>query len=146
MNQIKESCYVQHGSAKPVMILSKQDSSDLLQSVKTHDANKFWSIMPKIQSKGTKKLKNIPIRLYIPVSDKVIDVPLEPFCPDGSQRKLGDVLHQTLPDLFPSTKNNILAKPVLHGVTVPLDAPLVELFYEGLYVDGFLHISIILIS
>jgi len=143
---VKESCYVQHGTAKPVMVLSRQDSSDLWDSVKMHDFNKYWSIMPKITNKNTKKLKNVPIRLYIPVSDKVVDVPIECYDSNGKETNLGDALHKVVPDLFPSARNNIIAKPVLHGITVPLEAPLSELFYEGLYVDGFLHISIILIG
>lgn len=146
VNQVKESCYVQHGTAKPVMVLSKQDSSDLWKSVENHDVQKFWSIMPKITSKSSKKLKNIPLRLYLPVSDKVIDVPIEAYQSDGDPTKLGDALHKVVPDLFPSTKNNIIAKPVLHGITLPLNIPLTELFYECIYVDGFLHVSIVLIS
>ncbi len=128
------------------MVLSKQDSSDLWKSVEDHDVQKFWSIMPKITSKSSKKLKDIPLRLYLPVSDKVIDVPIEAYQPDGDPTKLGDALHKVVPDLFPSTKNNIIAKPVLHGITLPLNIPLTELFYECIYVDGFLHVSIVLIS
>lgn len=146
VNQVKESCYIQHGTSKPVMILSKQDSSELWSSVQTHDFNKFWSIMPKITGNSSKKLKTIPLRLYLSVSDKVINLPIEAYNSEGDPTRLGEALHKIVPDLFPSTKNYIMAKPVLHGVTIPLDIALTELFRETLYVDGFLHMSIVLIT
>ncbi|CCH42944.1 Autophagy protein 5 [Wickerhamomyces ciferrii] len=146
VNQLKESCYVQHGTAKPVMILSKQDSSDLWNSIKHHDYELFWSNMPKIQSRNSRRLKNIPIRLYLPASDKVVDLPVTAYDSEDTTVTLGQALKNVLPDLFPSVRTNIIAKPVLHGVTIPLETPLADLYYEAIYIDGFLHVSIVLIS
>ncbi|ONH66013.1 Autophagy protein 5 [Cyberlindnera fabianii] len=144
MNQIKESCYVQHGTAKPVMVLSKNDSSDLWSSVETHDFKQFWSIFMKIAPKTVDKLKHVPSRFYITVSDKVIDLPFSPLNPSSEEpQTLGSVLHELLPDLFPSSKNYILAKPVLHGIVIPSNTLVGEIYFDAVYVDGFLHFAII---
>ena len=55
---------------------------------------------------------------------------------------MGQVLHSILPQLFPTARAAVLARPVIHGVIVAMDTPLVELMYSAVYSDGFLHISL----
>jgi autophagy-related protein 5 len=144
MNQVKESCYVQNGTAKPIMSLSKQLSSDLWKSVETHNFNLFWSIFPKIIPK---ELKHIPVRFHLTLSNTVIDVPVRPtVTTTGELVQLGAVLKQVLPDLFNNKTSKITAKPVIHGINIPLETPLVELYKEVLYIDGFLHCSILMLA
>ncbi|PYI18785.1 hypothetical protein BO99DRAFT_433318, partial [Aspergillus violaceofuscus CBS 115571] len=40
---------------------------------------------------------------------------------------VGSALHALLPNLFPSRRTPVLAKPVLHGAAVPMAAPVEEL-------------------
>lgn len=98
----------------------------------------------KITPKTVDKLKHVPSRFYITVSDKVIDLPFSPLNPSSEEPKtLGSVLHELLPDLFPSSKNYILAKPVLHGIVIPSNTLVGEIYFDAVYVDGFLHFAII---
>lgn len=59
---------------------------------------------------------------------------------------VGTALNARLPQLFPSKRTCILARPMVHGVELPLGAPLLELLRDALYPDGFLHVSIVMIS
>lgn len=140
VNQVKESCYVLNGSSKPIMSLSKQLSSDLWKSVEKHDYDLFWSIFPKIIPL---EFKNIPIRFHLTLSNRIIDVPVKPVNNKDEYQSLGEVLIHVLPDIF---KSKHIAKPILHGINIPLETPLVELYKECLYLDGFLHFSILITS
>ncbi|CAG8452331.1 4413_t:CDS:2 [Acaulospora colombiana] len=59
---------------------------------------------------------------------------------------LGDVLHQILPELFPSPQpsENAFAVPVIHGVIPRLDTPIVGASQNLCYPDNFLHIVVLL--
>ena len=61
-------------------------------------------------------------------------------------QNLGTALHTILPALFPSRRTPILAKPVLHGGVVPLGAPIEELLRGAAYLDGWLHLGIMMIG
>jgi autophagy-related protein 5 len=43
-----------------------------------------------------------------------------------------------MPGLFPSSRDPVLASIILHGATVPFEAPLVDLMREAAYPDGWL--------
>jgi autophagy-related protein 5 len=51
-----------------------------------------------------------------------------------------------VPALFPSTRVETIAKPVLHGIVLRLNTPLLELMYDAIYPDGFLHIALIMMA
>ena len=59
---------------------------------------------------------------------------------------LGMVLHGLLPTLFPSRRTPVLAKAVLHGVTVPMSAFIEELMRVAAYMDGWVHLSVVMIN
>lgn len=59
---------------------------------------------------------------------------------------VGSLLNMRLPELFPSKRTCILARPIVHGVEVPLSVPLLELIQEACYADGFVHLSIVMMS
>lgn len=58
---------------------------------------------------------------------------------------LGQALKDLLPSLFPSSRDPILAKVVMHGGTVPFEAPLEELMREASYPDGWLCLVVIVL-
>ncbi|KAL9619227.1 MAG: hypothetical protein Q9160_006162 [Pyrenula sp. 1 TL-2023] len=55
---------------------------------------------------------------------------------------LGAALHSLLPTLFPSKRNLVYARPVLHGAPVPMAAPLEELVRWCGYADGWLGVVV----
>ena len=59
---------------------------------------------------------------------------------------LGTALHALLPSLFPSRRTPILAKPVLHGGVVPMAAVLEDLIRGAAYLDGWLHLGVMMLG
>ena len=59
---------------------------------------------------------------------------------------LGTALHSLLPSLFPSRRIPILARPLLHGAQIPLNAHLEDLARCACYADGWLNVVIVLNS
>lgn len=107
------------------------------------DFDIFWSITTKILPSRA-SLRNVPLRVYLPGSNKTIEAPLPSLKSDSSPHTLGSALHSYLPEIFPSKRTCILARPVLHGVVVPMAADLVDLLYQAMYTDGFLHVSVVM--
>lgn len=58
---------------------------------------------------------------------------------------LGMALKDMMPELFPSSRDPVLANVILNGVSVPFDAPLVELMREAAYPDGWLCLVVVLL-
>lgn len=59
---------------------------------------------------------------------------------------VGTALNGLLPSLFPSPVAAIFARPVLHGAVLPMKAPVEELMRAAAYADGWIHLSISMIS
>lgn len=59
---------------------------------------------------------------------------------------LGSALYLLLPALFPSRRTPILAKAVLHGAVVPMGAPVEELLRGAAYLDGWLHLGVVMMG
>ncbi|KAL2863780.1 autophagy protein 5 [Aspergillus lucknowensis] len=55
---------------------------------------------------------------------------------------IGSVLHSILPNLFPSRRTPVLAKPVLHGAAVPMSASVEEVVRCSAYGDGWVYIVV----
>ncbi|KAL4815878.1 autophagy protein 5 [Aspergillus spinulosporus] len=55
---------------------------------------------------------------------------------------IGTALHSILPNLFPSRRTPVIAKPVLHGAQVPMSAPVEEVVRAAAYGDGWVYIVI----
>ena len=64
----------------------------------------------------------------------------------GEPITVGAALRMMVPELFLSTRANLIAKPVIHGIVIPLNTPLVELMKEASYPDGFLHVAVAMMS
>lgn len=59
---------------------------------------------------------------------------------------LGAALHTLLPTLFPSRRTPILAKAVLHGAVVPMGALVEELMRGAAYLDGWVHVGVMMMG
>lgn len=58
--------YLRNGTGKTVMSLSKEDSTQLWESVKQHSYSLFNPINQKLLNPQGINLRHIPIKLYLP--------------------------------------------------------------------------------
>ncbi|CAG8609105.1 10404_t:CDS:2 [Ambispora gerdemannii] len=176
MSMIKEADFLRNGSTKKVMNLSKNDQTQLWdglwsifivlftsfvcilhkclnnlincnQIYRTENYERFWSVNYRLVINDGQMPRHIPLRIYLPENCPVIQEPVTPVDENGNQLTLGDVLHQILPDLFPSPvagENNSTAAPVIHGVIPQLEMPIVWASQNLCYPDNFLHIVVLM--
>lgn len=146
LNQIKEACCVKDGNSRAIMNLSKPDTIALWESVLNHSFDTYWASVDKMLSGPTSGIKAIPLKVYLPGGNQVVHIVVPPSREEDETQytTLGMALSNQFPELFPSKRTCILARPVLHGVVPSLTAPLVELLQEAMFVDGFLHIGIVM--
>lgn len=62
----------------------------------------------------------------------------------GQRQTIGTALNNILPGLFPNTRLPLVAEPVLHGATLPLDSGVEDLTRSTAYSDGWLHIAFVM--
>ncbi|KAK0261784.1 hypothetical protein B0A54_10109 [Friedmanniomyces endolithicus] len=166
-NAMKEADFVRNGTARTAMSLSKQDSDSLWQAVRSHDRVLFNTINTKLLNPPGLELRNVPLKIYLPTSASRTTasetIPEEGKPPAGHIRvvqalipiqqsssrqpqTLGTALNSTLPAIFPSRRNPLLAQPVLHGAAAPMTANLAELSRAAAYTDGFLHVAVVMLG
>lgn len=139
MNQMKEACYILNNSSKIMMSMSKERSDVFYRSVVNCDSRTFESCFRSFLPTTISQIHNIPIKIHLPLANKVVRPSLDAV---SAKLTLGEVLQRLIPDLFPSNMMLTIAVPISHGVTVPLDAPIIQLYMLLKYVDGFLHINV----
>ncbi|CAI2192434.1 20458_t:CDS:2 [Funneliformis geosporum] len=140
MSMIKEADFLRNGSTKKVMNLSKNDQTQLWdglwssssQKYRTENYDRFWSVNYRLVINDGQSPRHIPLRIYLPDNCNPLT--------------LGEVLHQILPDLFPSSlpTENAFAAPVIHGVIPQLNIPIIWASQNLCYPDNFLHIVVLL--
>lgn len=149
LNQVKEACYTRQGSAKSIMNLSKDDTTKLIDYVVKHNFQGYWQIMDRILCPKP-SIRNIPIKVYFPGSNTVHQALVSPVLKGENDKgsnnlaTLGSALHAHFGQLFPSKRTCISARPLIHGIAIPLNAPLVDLLYDMMYSDGYLHLAIVM--
>ncbi|KAL8729487.1 MAG: hypothetical protein Q9166_004735 [cf. Caloplaca sp. 2 TL-2023] len=157
INSVKEADFLRNGTAKGIMSLSKDDSTQLWNAVQDHKRSVFDPIFQKLLYAQGAALRHIPLKIYLPSSPsasepstghlKVVQSLITPFSQGTKEpRTLGAVLHALLPTLFPSRRTPILAKPVLHGAVVPMSSQLEGLLREAAYLDGWLHVGLVMMG
>lgn len=176
INSVKEADFLRNGTAKEIMSLSKGDSTQLWKAVQDRrliltlffqlrvrvddgldDFEAFNPICQKLLYAQGAPLRHVPMRIYLPQSPsadesssghlKVIQSLVTPTPPHSREpQTLGMALHTLLPSLFPSRRTPILAKPVLHGAVVPMSAPVEELLRGVAYLDGWLHLGVVMMG
>lgn len=124
----------------------------------------FNSVNTKLLNPPGVTIRHVPIKIYLPTSanpsadDTIAEeaqqaghirvvqslIPLQ--ISSRHPQTLGTALNDTLPSLFPSRRNPLLAQPVLHGVVVPMSALIEELGKAAAYPDGFLHVAIAMLG
>lgn len=137
-------------------ILTRSNTVDLLS---------FQRISSILLPQLSQPFRNVPIRIFLPLpldaessSLKVVQSPLPPSIPASSMQSsqmlssrsgsalqpqtVGTVLHTLLPNLFPSRRTPVLAKPVLHGAVIPMSTPIEELVRSSAYGDGWAYLVV----
>ncbi|CZS90270.1 probable Autophagy protein 5 [Rhynchosporium agropyri] len=154
INSVKEADFIRNGTAKGIMSMSKDNSTQLWNSVQDNDLTAHLQITSILLNPAT-PLRNIPLRIYIPSSPtdssplasiKIIQALIPPRTPSREVQTLGMALNSILPALFPSRRDAIVAEPVLHGAVVPFRAPLEDLMREAAYADGWVQLSVLLVD
>ncbi|MCJ1253077.1 autophagy protein 5 [Lignoscripta atroalba] len=157
INSVKEADFLRNGTGKGIMTLSKDDSTQLWKAVQDHDFATYNPIAQKLLHAQGAPLRHLPLRIYLPSSPsvtepasghlKVVQSLITPSLPNSrEQQTLGMVLHSLLPSLFPSRRTPILAKPMLHGAVVPMGASVEELVRGVSYLDGWIHLGVMMIG
>ncbi|KGO54996.1 Autophagy-related protein 5 [Penicillium expansum] len=131
----------------------------------TVDLSSFQRISNVLLPQLSQPFRNVPIRIFLPLpldaessSLKVVQSPLPPSIPALSMQSsqmlssrsgstlqpqtVGTVLHTLLPNLFPSRRTPVLAKPVLHGAVIPMSATIEELVRSSAYGDGWAYLVV----
>lgn len=140
------------------MKMSKDHTTQLWNSVIDNDHAGFNRINTRLLNAPT-ALKHVPIRIYVPSTSpahdssptsepgsfKVIQALVQATTSGRRPKLLGQALKDLLPSLFPSSRDPILAKVVMHGGAVPFEAPLEELMREASYPDGWLCLVVIVL-
>jgi autophagy-related protein 5 len=165
INAVKEADFLRSGTAKPIMSLSAADSKALWSSVQTHDQDTYCRIQNALLPPPG-QFRNIPLRVYLPSGPEALDASIKvlqshvpPTIPAssttstpsgrigstaGPPQTVGTTLHTLLPNLFPSRRTPVLARPVLHGAMVPMSSPLEELARCAAYADGWLSVVVVM--
>ncbi|AOA65123.1 GQ67_04818T0 [Komagataella phaffii] len=144
LNQMKESCYCINGNCNSIMSLSKTDSNLFWGSLLSHARDTFMSINQKHVPLDPLNIRIIPIRIHISILNKVIQPNVTPTKDDQKDlTTLGDILQETIPELFPSSLMYTIAFPITHGIKLPINLSLIDLYSYFAFSDGFVHISVV---
>lgn len=143
------------------MKMSAEHTTQLWHAVLDNDFPSFNVINRKLLN-APSALKHVPIRIYIPLtpdaedpdtvggetgdltlvgagSFRVVQSLVPAASPeDRRPQQLGQALRTMMPMLFPSSRSPVLATVLLHGASVPFEAPLEDLMREAAYPDGWL--------
>ena len=137
-----ETSTLQHGSAKRIFSLPNTQIQSLYQSLTALDPTTFHSIYAPLSSSP----RHIPLRLFLPPPHPPLTPLLPPLIATTEKQTVGTALHQVLPSLFPSRQTCLFARPMAHGIVVPMTAPLgevSEVFRGG---DGWTDIVIVMMT
>lgn len=158
-NSVKEADYLRTGTGKTVMFLSEKDSTQLWDAVRQHDFSLYNPINQKLLNPQGAALRHLPVRIYLPHaadstgekttnpgSLKIVQNLVTPNLSTRQPQTVGMALNQILPTLFPSRRSPLLAQAVLHGAVLPLGTNVEDLVRATAYLDGWLHITIIMMA
>lgn len=173
LHALKESCFLRCGSAMPAMSLSPASQQALVDALATDDLAAahagYVPIMQHIASAVQMQLggrtapRAVPIRLFTSVA-KWRQQPLSPVAPSGAPATLRDALQQLLPATTLAAPVDATAAAeggnpkagadsvdaswdaVVQGVRMPVDTPLQWLWSACAHPDGWLYVSVRLLS
>lgn len=142
VNQLKQSCFVMNGTAKPMLNLSKEDSTKLWESIENHNLAHYNQVNKRICPLDTSLLLRVPVKVYIPGLGQTIQHPVSPFNVNGTPSTLRNVIEANIPQLNQVPDKKLTA--LIHGIIVDdmLDTPVIQFWDLFKYMDNFLHIVV----
>lgn len=135
-NMVKESCFILNGSSNIVMAMSLDASKDFWSAVVSCESSRFDKHFRKIAPKSP---KNVPLKLHFVEGGRIIRSPLLSMYTLFPNRSLHEI---TLQDIVNSQVNYSTFRIFVHGVEIPMVAPIAELYSVLKYFDAFLHIVV----
>ncbi|QLL30952.1 hypothetical protein HG536_0A07670 [Torulaspora globosa] len=142
MQQWKQACYVLNGSSKQMMSLSMQDTQKFWDALIARDQNAFRQVASKIIPA---KPRSIPICIHQSLPKMQMFQPIVAgHKSDGSRMKLKDLMKEQFSSLF--VDDNSLSKVVSNGIELPLTLDLLDVYARFMSLDGYLHLSLCLLS
>ncbi|KAI9794856.1 MAG: autophagy protein 5 [Peltula sp. TS41687] len=69
VNGVKEADFLRNGTAKGIMSLSREDSTNLWKAVQDHDLSLYNSVHQKLLNIPGTGLRHVPLRVYLPSSN-----------------------------------------------------------------------------
>lgn len=131
MNQLKQSCFVLNGTAKPIMQLSEDNSNKLWKSLISRNLGDFNVLNKKI----IKTIDKIPVKIYIPGSSTVVQAPI------SKNQTLQEILSLHTPTL------SSITRPYIQGIDVTslMNQLIREIWQLFKHLDNFLYITLIIL-
>lgn len=143
MHQWKQACFILNGSAKQMMSLSMQDSQKFWESITKRDRESFELISARIVPS---RPRYIPLIIHQSLPEMKIMQPVAvPSKKSEDKQKIIDVLHSHFSGYLENSGGPLI-KVVCCGIEIPLNANLYETYLRFINLDGFLHISICLLT
>lgn len=132
----------------PLRLYLPSTNADLQTDAEGTVATENDTKQPKVKPTGSQLQGQIRvIQSQIPPYSSVSTAPTTsqlrlPSSGQGTPQTLGTALHSLLPGLFPSRRTPILAKPLLHGAPIPMNAVLQDVASKACYADGWVNVVI----
>jgi len=142
LNNLKEAATLRHGSAKKIFTMPSAQIQSLYQSLLDLDFSTFNNLHGPLLTSP----RHIPIRIFLPPPHPPITPLVTPMISTVEPQTIGTALHQILPSLFPSRRTCLFARPVIHGIVIPMTSHLIDLanlFSSG---DGWTDIIIVMMN
>ncbi|KGR23281.1 autophagy protein 5 [Candida albicans L26] len=135
MNQLKQSCFVLNGTAKPIMQLSEANTNQLWKSLISRNLGDFNVLNKKI----IKTIDRIPVKIYIAGSPIVVQAPI------SKDQTLQEILSLHTPNL--SSSSSSMSHPYIQGIDVTslMNQSIREIWQLFKHLDNFLYITLIIL-
>ena len=150
LNSLKQAAFLRHGSAMPIMSLTKAKQTQLWDAVRAGDGRKRDLVLGALA--GAEEVRHVPIRVVLRSDPQTVQAPIPALCADGTPHTLRSALALLLPELLladedddspceASADGGALAVFV-QGLRPPLDAPLELLHDELRHPDLFMYVTV----
>ncbi|KAI5477560.1 autophagy-related protein 5 [Pseudohyphozyma bogoriensis] len=171
MNMLKEADFVRWGSVKRVTNLRKEQQDNLWEGVVQNDYEKFWAVASKLVPLPSASLtaspsntrsptpnsggSSMPSDGRLPEANAMRSVPMRVYLPEGAPVQQGVVapviegrtstllsyLTTVVPLFFPPNRTP-LARPLIHGIAIPLETELGWLGSCMVGADGWIAVVV----
>lgn len=128
VNELKQSCFVLNGLARPMMNLSEPDSRLMWTSIVNLDRTEYT----RVSSKVLLNTRRYPIKVLGPNSDHMVLAPMPLRNENSSAATLGDVFEKF--DVDPESI------AIIQGVCMSKDMYLDALWHAFKHLDNFLYV------